>query len=250
MRFLFATLLPASRLSGRRTLHVSPLRYGPHSASEALELWSNGRATSEFKVSELGLDGALASLPPGEEVNTEIVLIAPSSPALKEPEPEPPTTEELKLAIEFAKDNGGDAEMLLPASSLTKEERCAFHKSLRAACGDCVDSKTEGDGIRVWRKKKASKNRSGSDSGGKARWNPDASEYLLFVMAKERLTTLDAIEALAKRLHCKPARFAYAGLKDKVRRIHSFSPFVTNFKTLNSTQISLSYFYSESFVTV
>ena len=217
MKFLFAALLPASRLSSTgRTLQVSPLKYGPHSASEALELWSNGRAASDFKVSELGLDGVIASLAPGEDTVADIKLNEPSSPSLVDPEPELPTTGQLKLAIDFANDDDGVADLLLPASTLTKEQRGAFHKSLRATCGECVDSKTEGDNIRVWRKKKASKNRSGSESGGKARWNPDTSEYLLFVMAKESLTTLDAIEALAKRLHCKPARFVYAGLKDKV----------------------------------
>jgi hypothetical protein len=199
------------------------LNYGRQTASESLEQWSTSRAASDFKVSELGLDGVLASLAPGEDTAVSWVRAAAASPVLVnergsvEPTNEPLATEELTIAIEFAMDEQGPAEVMLPAAALTKEQRGVFHKRLREVCGATVDSKTEGDSIRVWRKKRGPGSVGG---GGKARWNPDVCEYLVFVVAKERLTTLDAIDALAKRLHCKPERFAYAGAKDKVTRIN------------------------------
>ena len=106
--------------------------------------------------------------------------------------------------------SGETPELFIPASTMSKDERGAFHRALREA-DLSVDSKTDGDAIRVWRTK---------PGGNRGRWDPTKPEYLRFVVEKEHLTTLDAIDELSCRLNCKHERFAYAGAKDKVRHLH------------------------------
>ena len=121
-----------------------------------------------------------------------------------------------------------DTELLIDAPA-DKTDRGRLHGLVRANWGRLVDTKTEvatndggGDGgsdggaggggggggggrIKVWRQ--GGGGGGGKGKGGGRRWSPGSPEYLRFVMAKEGITTLDAVGLLAKALRCKRERY-------------------------------------------
>eukprot|EP00614_Pseudopedinella_elastica_P003811 CAMPEP_0172611024 /NCGR_PEP_ID=MMETSP1068-20121228/30752_1 /TAXON_ID=35684 /ORGANISM="Pseudopedinella elastica, Strain CCMP716" /LENGTH=609 /DNA_ID=CAMNT_0013414883 /DNA_START=323 /DNA_END=2152 /DNA_ORIENTATION=+ len=203
-----ALLVPARHHSCTRKTTVS-LRQSP---AEAVSEWQTSRAPYDFIVTEIGLDGNLADPEVSEteseepETPTSIgqlcaLLAGPESSSF------PPL---IKTALEQLLAGQSAGPIMLPADEMTKESRAEFHRGLREKAGAFVDSKTktldEGTFLEVWSRKP-------NDRG---RWDPSKAEYLRFAVRKERLTTLDAMDAIASRLNCKPGRLAYSGAKDKV----------------------------------
>ena len=158
-------------------------------------------------------------------------------------------TEPFRQLLEFAtkaeKEEGGggeqestEAKLRIPAADLDKNSRAEIHREIRQVLGMLVDSSTDmggsddiddgGDGddddqgpsprpcIVVWRRSL------GGRSKGSGRWPPGLPEFLRFVVRKQKLTTLDTIEALAKASRSKPERFAYSGAKDRIALTSQF----------------------------
>ena len=227
MRIPLAALALASgpRFGQRRAVCCLNSR----SLNEALENWRTKRSPQDFQVSEIRLDGSVAALLPGESLWAEGSLVLPPSDGT------PSASYERDAIVALVEDGSHRSSQLLdalifaakvaeapdrktvdalylPTEGMSKDDRAAFHRELREAAGTLVDSKTDTAAVpprlRVWAKTKGNR--------AQSRWTPGSPEHLKFVVAKENLSTLDALDELARRIGAKPERLSYSGAKDKV----------------------------------
>ncbi|XP_071532610.1 uncharacterized protein [Panulirus ornatus] len=110
------------------------------------------------------------------------------------------------------KDSDAPVEVLINVDSTDKEGRTAIHRAVKAKYR-VVDSiyKEMEDGGKyiVVRKKKA-----GSVRRERTTW-PKSQMYTTFVLYKENIDTMEAINHIAWKTRVKPNNFGYAGTKDK-----------------------------------
>lgn len=103
-------------------------------------------------------------------------------------------------------------EILIDVNNVTKEGRTNIHRAVKAKYTSITSFYKEGDDgnkyIVIQNKK------SGGNIPKRNSW-PKSSLYTTFVLYKENIDTIDAINHLARKTGVKANMFAYAGTKDK-----------------------------------
>lgn len=102
-------------------------------------------------------------------------------------------------------------------TTLEKEARTAIHKDIKAVFQRRIDSTTTGtDDQKLIEIKRAQ-----SKNGVRTDWDWP-QQYVHFILYKENVDTVQAISALAQKLHMRPSNFNYAGTKDKRAKTTQF----------------------------
>ncbi|XP_066952412.1 pseudouridylate synthase 7 homolog [Macrobrachium rosenbergii] len=104
-------------------------------------------------------------------------------------------------------------EVLINVNGVSKEGRTNIHRAVKAKYASvvsCYKESDDGNKYIVIQKKKAAD----GSIPKRSSW-PKSLMYTTFVMYKENIDTLDAINHLARRTGVKPNMFAYAGTKDR-----------------------------------
>ncbi|PJF18956.1 hypothetical protein PSACC_01217 [Paramicrosporidium saccamoebae] len=169
---------------------------------------------SDFKVSEVSLDGEVAILSDR--------ICDPS--ILKKEEPETDaqvvTLEILKDAFDpIIMDEALLQNILDQRDSVTtglipcKEDRTRIHHTIRALFKGRLQSESTGDQIVIYPRRavlgeKRKHDQRNTQPVGQHR-------FLRFVLHKENMDTLEAVQLLSKRLHMSARDFSYAGTKDR-----------------------------------
>ncbi|XP_037804889.1 pseudouridylate synthase 7 homolog [Penaeus monodon] len=126
----------------------------------------------------------------------------------------PPTAEEAEDPATDKKDEekGDDAEVRICVDNVDKEGRTAIHRTIKAKYlnVDSLFKEEDGKKFIVVRRKKAK----GTCRQVRKSW-PRSKQFTTFVLYKENVDTIAAINLIAYKIRLKPNMFAYAGTKDK-----------------------------------
>ncbi|XP_068212996.1 pseudouridylate synthase 7 homolog isoform X2 [Palaemon carinicauda] len=107
----------------------------------------------------------------------------------------------------------GLGEVMINVNGVSKEGRTNIHRAVKAKYESVVSyfkESDDGNKYIIVQKKKAA----GSTIPKRNSW-PKSHMYTTFVMYKENIDTLDAVNHLARRTGVKPNMFTYAGTKDR-----------------------------------
>lgn len=170
---------------------------------------------SDFKVLEVGLDGKVVHL-------TDTLV----DPALVKKAPEDVdviTLETLQNALsidesflvqllKYSQDSRSDDPSLLTPELPSKEARTAVHQAIRIIFRGALQSETQDDRIRIYRRQGLGDKRRRDDRNNQ---HPDQQRFLSFSLHKTNMDTLEAIQFIARRLHMSARDFSYAGTKDR-----------------------------------
>lgn len=124
----------------------------------------------------------------------------------------------LEQLAEFARSEGTSTSNSLELSvGNDKLKRKAVHELVRANHDGKLISETRDDDSSVIRVTKVVKGQAQRGSRGyrSDAWPRTAPNYCQFAMYKQNRDTIEAIEAIAQRLHIAPRRFSFAGTKDR-----------------------------------
>uniref|UniRef100_A0A336ML56 CSON003370 protein n=1 Tax=Culicoides sonorensis TaxID=179676 RepID=A0A336ML56_CULSO len=164
---------------------------------------------SDFHVNEIDLDGNEVRL-------TDLTVPQESKPVEIELKDCPliadglVTLEQLNEIKEIVAGDDMQRKVSIPVTALDKEKRGLIHMNLKKVFGHDIvgGTKSEGDEKFIEVRKFNAKSRDRKD------WTwPE--EYVSFVMYKENVDTVQAVNALAGKSGIKPNSFTYAGTKDK-----------------------------------
>ncbi len=213
---------------------------------------------SDFIVSEVGLDGRVAAI---SDLVCEAPLCLHSEPRLLAEGPSTKTdggvtVEQLRasplgrlfattseeasevffksLAALSAGPLDGVLEDRLTSPPLpSKEDRTTFHHTVRELFKGSLQTEGRDAAIVVYRRMKESGRKVGSKRGLDDRnfETPNQHRFIAFVLRKENMDTIEAIQVIAKRLHMAPRDFSYGGTKD--RRAITFQVVVARNTTPN-----------------
>lgn len=180
---------------------------------------------SDFRVFEVGQDGLVALpsahlLDPALEASSCKTEGAESGGKQKA---EVPPLETLLSVIPDAESakrilallDSSPSEFLLPSPS-SKEERTRIHQSLRELFQGRIQSETSRDGNHIRIYPRPSSGGGGRDGRDERNTRPaDHQRYLKFVLYKENMDTIEAMQTISRRLHMGAKDFTYAGTKDR-----------------------------------
>lgn len=164
---------------------------------------------SDFHVNEIDLEGnevRLTDITVPEEVKPDFVDLN-KCPLIEEGLV---TLNQLQKIREIVDGEDFDAKVSIDVTSLDKEKRGIIHKTLKQIFSHDISAGTNSEGERklIEVRKFNTKNRDRKD------WTWPG-EYVNFVLYKENVDTVQAINALAGKSGLKPNLFTYAGTKDK-----------------------------------
>lgn len=99
-----------------------------------------------------------------------------------------------------------------------KLHRTAIHQTIRTLFNGALQTESSpGDIIRIYRRgsEQSSKGRKVAPRDGRNSRPLGQHRFLRFVLQKENMDTIDAIQLISRRLHISPRDLSYAGTKDK-----------------------------------
>ena len=179
---------------------------------------------ADFRVSEIGLDGQVASLSDKlcdealqkiKESDGEGIILDEESVTLKQIQKilgsVIPDLCLLQSILDLAV-HADQKELLTPVIA-EKNNRTIVHQGIRVLFRGLLQTESSGDQIRIYHRSCSSVQRRGRDDRNSR--PPGQHKYLQFTLQKENLDTIDAIQLIAKRLHMSAKDFTYAGTKDR-----------------------------------